>query len=65
MEELLRVLAKHLQKDGGLDLKECFVDRTFVPTKKAGARRREDQAGQGNQAHGNGRQPWSSYRPSD
>ena len=37
MEELLRVLAKHLQEEGGLDLKECFVDGTFVPAKKGGA----------------------------
>ena len=36
MEDLLLALAKHLQDAGGLDLKECFVDGTFVPAKKGG-----------------------------
>ena len=38
MEQLLLALAKHLQDAGGLDLKECFVDGTFVPAKKGGDR---------------------------
>jgi transposase len=38
MEKLLLTLAGHLQKAGGLDLKECFVDGTFVPAKKGGDR---------------------------
>ena len=37
MEKLLLALAQHLQDAGGLDLKECFVDGTFVPAKKGGA----------------------------
>jgi transposase len=36
MESLLLTLAQHLQDAGGLDLKECFVDGTFVPAKKGG-----------------------------
>lgn len=37
MEKLLLTLAAHLQEAGGLDLKECFVDGTFVPAKKGGS----------------------------
>ena len=37
MERLLLALAQHLDQAGGLDLKECFVDGTFVPAKKGGA----------------------------
>jgi hypothetical protein len=37
MEKLLLTLAQHLKEAGGLDLKECFVDGTFVPAKKGGA----------------------------
>ena len=33
---LLLTLAQHLKDAGGLDLKECFVDGTFVPAKKRG-----------------------------
>jgi transposase len=36
IEKILLVLAQHLQEAGGLDLKECFVDGTFVPAKKGG-----------------------------
>src|SRR5262249_7769768 len=36
METLLMSLAQHLKEAGGLDLKECFVDGTFVPAKKGG-----------------------------
>ncbi len=36
MEQLLLMLARHLQEAGGLDLQECFVDGTFVPAKKGG-----------------------------
>ena len=36
METLLLTLAQHLKEAGGLDLKECFVDGTFVPAKKGG-----------------------------
>jgi transposase len=37
LEKILLMLARHLQEAGGLDLKECFVDGTFVPAKKGGA----------------------------
>ena len=36
MEKLLLALAAQLKEAGGLDLKECFVDGTFVPAKKGG-----------------------------
>ena len=36
IERVLLTLAHHLQEAGGLDLKECFVDGTFVPAKKGG-----------------------------
>ena len=37
-EELLVALAEDLRERGGLDLEECFIDGTFVPAKKGGAR---------------------------
>ena len=37
LERVLLGLAQHLKDAGGLDLKECFVDGTFVPAKKGGA----------------------------
>ncbi len=37
IEKILLALAEHLREAGGLDLKECFVDGTFVPAKKGGA----------------------------
>jgi transposase len=36
MEKVLLALAQDLQERGGLDLKECFIDGTFVPAKKGG-----------------------------
>src|SRR6266700_1923196 len=36
MERLLLVLGEHRREAGGFDLKECFVDGTFVPAKKGG-----------------------------
>ena len=36
IERVLLTLAEHLKEAGGLDLKECFVDGTFVPAKKGG-----------------------------
>ena len=38
IEKVLLALAEHLRQAGGLDLKECFVDGTFVPAKKGGDR---------------------------
>src|ERR1700690_4268562 len=64
MEKLLLTLAKHLQEAGGLDLKECFVDGTFVPAKK-GALGGKNQARPRNQDHGHCRRPWSSSGPAD
>lgn len=37
IEKILLTLAAHLKDAGGLGLKECFVDGTFVPAKKGGA----------------------------
>ena len=34
MEQVLHALARDLQKRGGLDLTECFVDATFASAKK-------------------------------
>ena len=34
--DVLRALAEDLKQRGGLDLKECFIDGTFVPAKKGG-----------------------------
>lgn len=60
--KVLVALAEHLRSAGGLDLKECFVDGTFVPAKK-GALGGENQARQGHQDHGPSRRPRSSSRP--
>jgi len=38
IEKILLALAAHLKEAGGLDLKECFVDGTFVPAKKGGSK---------------------------
>jgi transposase len=38
IEQVSLAVARHLQEAGGLDLKECFVDGTFVPAKKGGGR---------------------------
>ena len=38
LERVLLAVARHLQEVGGLDLKECFVDGTFVPAQKGGDR---------------------------
>ena len=37
MERLLLAIAQDLKDRGGLDLRECFIDGTFVPAKKGGA----------------------------
>src|SRR5882724_792085 len=61
LEGVLLAVAQDLKDRGGLDLRECFIDGTFVPAKK-GALRRKDQAGKGQQDHGYCRRPWSSSR---
>jgi transposase len=60
-ERVLEALATDLRERGGLDLGECFIDGAFVAAKKGGWGG-EDQTGQGYEAHGNGRRPWSSSR---
>src|SRR5712692_10333694 len=64
IEKLLLRWAKHLKGAGGVDLKECFVNGTFVPAQK-GAPGRQDQTRQKHQDHGHCRWPWSSCRPAD
>jgi transposase len=36
MERVLLAIAQDLLERGGLDLRECFIDGTFVPAKKGG-----------------------------
>ena len=43
LEQVLLAVAQDLKDRSGLDLRECFIDGTFVPAKK-GALRRKDQA---------------------
>ena len=38
MEKVLLAIAQDLKERGGLDLRECFIDGTFVPAKKGGVR---------------------------
>ncbi len=37
LEAALLAIAQDLKDRGGLDLRECFIDGTFVPAKKGGA----------------------------
>lgn len=34
LEQILRALAKDLERRGGINLSECFIDGTFAPAKK-------------------------------
>ena len=61
METILQALARDLEKRGGLDVKACFIDSTFVVAKK-GQWGGKDQARQTHEAHGSGRPRWSSNR---
>jgi transposase len=36
LEQVLLAVAQDLKDRGGLDLRECFIDGTFVPAKKGG-----------------------------
>ena len=36
LERVLLAIAQDLKDRGGLDLRECFIDGTFVPAKKGG-----------------------------
>nr|BDT31634.1 transposase [Myxococcus sp. MH1] len=58
---VLRALVLDLKERGGFDLEEGFVDAFFASAKR-GALRREDEAGQGDEGHGNCRRRWSSSR---
>lgn len=60
-EKILRALVRDVKERGGLDLRECFIDGSFVIAKR-GPRGGKNQAGQGYKAHGSGRWHWSSYR---
>jgi transposase len=61
LECVLETLARDLKERGQLDLSDCFIDGTFIVAKK-GSVCGNDQAGQKNEAHGNGRPRWSSSR---
>jgi transposase len=47
LEGVLRALAADLRARGGWDLRECFVDGTFVPAKKGGLRWARPSAARG------------------
>lgn len=38
LEKVLHALAEDLRERGGLDLRECFIDGTFISAKKGGDR---------------------------
>ena len=61
MDKILLMLAHDLKERGDLDVRECFIDGTFVAAKK-GPRGGKDQAGQRFEGHGSGRPLWSSNR---
>ena len=56
-------LAQNLFERGGIDVREAFIDGTFVPEKK-GPCCRQDKAWQGRQDHGNHGRFWFSCRRS-
>jgi transposase len=58
---LLHTFAADLQEWGGIDLSECFIDGTFVVTKK-GQMYWKDQVGQRYESHGSGRPCWPFCR---
>ena len=37
LEEVLLAVAQDLKDRGGIDVRECFIDGTFVPAKKGGS----------------------------
>jgi transposase len=45
MEKILLAIPQDLKDRGGLDLRECFIDGTFVPAKKGGAAWDQPSAG--------------------
>jgi transposase len=52
-------LAEDLSERGGIDIREAFIDGTFVPAKK-GSCCRQDKAWQMHQNHGHRRRCWYS-----
>ena len=52
MEQVLLAIAQDLKDRGGLDLRECFIDGTFVPAKKGGAGLGRPSAGSLRQSSG-------------
>ena len=65
MDEILLALAQDLKERGELDLRECFIDGTFVAAKKGRWGGKDHAAPKGlprYEAHGSGRQHWSSSR---
>jgi transposase len=45
LEQVLLAVAQDLKDRSGLDLRECFIDGTFVPAKKGGAASERPSAG--------------------
>lgn len=45
LEQVLLAVAQDLKDRSGLDLRECFIDGTFVPAKKGGAASGRPSAG--------------------
>jgi transposase len=45
MDNILIAIARDLNERGGLDLRECFIDGTFVPAKKGGIALGQPSAG--------------------
>jgi len=62
IERILLAIAQDVKAVGKLDLRECFIDGTFVPPKKKGLLCRADKARYRDQDHGDGRLSWSSNR---
>jgi hypothetical protein len=65
LDEILRASAEDLKGRGGFELSECFVDGTFVGTRKGADRwnRTSGTTSSWHGTHGAGRPLWSSYWP--
>ena len=63
LDEILRASAEDLKGRGGFELSECFVDGTFVGTRKGADRwnRTSGTTSSWHGTHGAGRPLWSSY----
>jgi transposase len=58
---IIEVLAADLQERGGIDIREAFIDGSFVPAKRGGCRRL-DKTRQRESDHGHCGRFWSSCR---